>query len=433
MRNKKWSAGLLATTALAAVVSGCGSNEENGGASPSASAGQDKVTLEYYTWTDEADYMQKIVDAFNAQSSDVQVHMNTISNASDEYNTKMMLNLSSGSTVDVYSINGTTGLGLYSSKQQLLDISDRIKQASIDVGAYGPILQDITGTLTDGKYYALPYRTSSYALFYNKAIFDKEGIDYPKQMTWDEYAELAKKLTKGDGADKQWGGYYADWILYPMSALQKGSTILDDNLDNVKEWLTYLDRLYYQDQSHMSYKQMKAESVDWLKQFESGNVAMMINGEWTVNMLQADIAAGKTDIDFDMTMLPQPAGASDPTSAGGLSTFMGISPHSKNQDAAFKFLAFATGEQGETIIANSSVLPAYSNDATKEAFLKATGLQGSGAFFEAKTIIADQPVPQIDQVNTVFKEQWELFLFQQQDADKTIQTYIAQRDKILNP
>ncbi|MFD2330990.1 ABC transporter substrate-binding protein [Cohnella sp. GCM10020058] len=430
-RKSAWSAGLLSTVTLAAVVSGCGSNGNN--EEQGADAAQEKVTLEYYTWTDEADYMQKIVDAFNAQNSDVQVHMNTISNDSDEYNTKMMLNLSSGSAVDVYSMNGTNGLGLYSSKQQLLDISDRIKQANIDVGAYGPMLQDITTTLTGGKYYGLPYRTSAYALFYNKAIFDKEGIDYPKEMTWEAYAELAKKLTKGEGADKQWGGFYADWIMYPMEALQQGSTILDDNLDQVKNWLNYLDNLYNTDQSHMSYKQMKAESVDWLKQFESGNVAMMINGEWTINMLKADIAAGKTDIGFDMAMLPQPAGAKDPTTVGGLSTFMGISPRSEHQDAAFKFVRYATGEEGETVIANASVLPAYSNDKTKEAFLTATGLQGSGAFFEAKTVIGDQPIPQIDSVNSAYNEQLELFLFHEQDADTMLKNFVERRDKAVKP
>jgi multiple sugar transport system substrate-binding protein len=435
MKKKQvYAGGVLATAALAMVVTGCGSNNSGSSNSgQSAEAGSGKVTLEYYTWTDEADYMQKIVDAFNAQNSDVQVHMNTISNASDEYNTKMMLNLSSGSNVDVYSVNGTAGLGLYSSKKQLLDISDRIKQANLNIGAYGPSFQDITNALTDGKYYALPYRTSAYALFYNKALFDKAGIDYPKQMTWDEYADLAKKLTTGDGTSKQWGGYYADWIITPIGAQQQGSTILDDNLDNVKDWLGFLDRIYNKDQSHMSYKQMKAENIDWLKEFEGGSVAMMVNGEWTVNMLKADIAAGKANVDFDMAMVPQPDGAKDPTTVGGVSTFMGISPHSKNQDAAFQFVQFATGEQGESIIASSSVLPAYSNDKTKEAFLKATGLQGSGAFFDAKTVIADQPIPQIDQVNTAFKEQRDLFLFQEQDADKTIQSFAEQRDKLLQP
>lgn len=436
MNNKKRSLAVLLALALVLAIVGCGTKADNDGGSsePGSSnpaAGQDKVTLEYYTWTDEADYMQKVVDAFNAQNDDIVVKLNTISNKNNEYNTKLMVSLSGGSQVDVYSMNGTNGLGLYASKQQLVDLTDRIKQENLDIGAYGPSLQDVVGILTEDKYYGLPYRTSQYALFYNKAIFDKEGIDFPQQMTWEEYAELAKRLTKGEGADKQWGGYLADWITAPLSALQKGSTILDDNLDDVKEWLNLQDRLYYQDASHMSYKQMKAESIDWIKQFESGNVAMLVNGEWTLNMLKGDIADGKTDIDFDITLMPQPAGANDPTSVGGVSAFMGINPASKHQDAAFKFVAFATGEQGGAILADSSVLPAYSNDKTKEAFLKATGIQGSGAFFEAKTVMQYPPIPEIDQINTAFNEQRDLFLFQEQDADKTIQKYVDQRKSIL--
>jgi multiple sugar transport system substrate-binding protein len=383
MKNMR-SCGLLLTSALVLAVVGCSSNNA---VSPAPENNKEKVVLEYYTWTDEADYMQKVIDAFNAKNSGIEVKMNTISNNSNEYNTKIMNNLSGGSTMDLYSINGTSSLGLYASKNQLLDLSDQIKQANLDIGAFGPSYQDIIEVLTDGKYYALPYRTSEYALFYNKAIFDKEGIDYPGQLTWDEYAELASRLTKGEGTDKQWGGYYADWLTAPLGALQKGSTILDDSLDNVAGWLDYLDRLYYQDQSHMSYKQMKAESVDWIKQFESGNVAMLVNGEWTVNMLKADIAAGKTDIDFDMAPLPLPEGMNDPITVGGVSTFMGINPSSDKLDAAFEFVQFVTGEEGESIIADSSVLPAFSSDKTKEAFLKATGIQGSSFFFEAKTVV----------------------------------------------
>ncbi|WP_164775448.1 ABC transporter substrate-binding protein [Paenibacillus glycanilyticus] len=420
---------LALIAALGVSAAGCGSNDTN---TQNNAAGGGKTVLEYYTWTDEADYMQKVVDTFNAQNSSIQVKMNTISNNADEYNTKIMNNLTGGSKMDLYSINGTSSLGLYSSKNQLIDLTDRIKSANLDVGAYGPSYQDIVELLTDGKYYALPYRTSEYALFYNKAIFDKEGIPYPTQMTWDEYADLAKQLTKGDGTGKQWGGYFADWLTAPLGALQKGTTILDDSLDDVGSWLDYLDRLYYKDQSHMSYKQMNGESVDWIKQFESGNVAMLVNGEWTVNMLKADIESGKTNINFDMAPLPLPEGTTDPVTVGGVSTFIGINPASKNADAAFEFVKFLTGEQGESIIAQSSVLPAYSSDKTKDAFLGATGIQGSGYFFEANTVIENQPVAQIDEINRVYNEQRDLFLFQEIDSKKAIQNYMDARKSVLN-
>lgn len=427
-RKKSLTALSLSLIFILALV-GCGqgnnSSSENEGAS-------EKIVLEYYTWTDEEDYMTKVVEAFNSQNSDIEVHMNTISNNADEYNTKIMNNLSGGSNMDVYSMNGTSSLGLYSSKGQLVELTDRIKEANMDVSAYGPSFQDITSVLTEGKYYALPYRTSQYALFYNKALFDEAGIEYPAQMTWNEYAELAKSLTKGEGADKQWGGYYADWIIAPLGALQEGATVLDDSLDPIANWLDYLDRLYYKDGSHMSYKQMKAESVDWIKQFESGNVAMMINGEWTINMLKADIAAGKTDIEFDMAPMPLPEGMNDPITVGGVSTFIGINPQSKHADAAFKFVQFVTGEQGESIIAESSVLPAYASEKTQESFLTATGLQGSGFFFEANTVVENQPVPNIDEVNRVFNEQRDLFLFQEQDSATAIQNFIKNRQSVLN-
>lgn len=422
---------VLLAVLLVAALSGCGSNNEE--SSDSATPTDEKVTLQYYTWTDEESYMSKIVEAFNNQNEQIEVKLNTISNDSDEYNTKIMNNLSGGSSMDVYSINGTASLGLYASKAQLVELSEQIKNSGLDVGAYGPSYQDIVNVLTEGKYYALPYRTTAWALFYNKTLFDQAGLEYPGQMTWDEYAELAKQLTKGEGADKQWGGYYADWIVAPLGALQTGSTILDDNLDEIGSFLQLLDRLYNQDQSHMSFKQMRAESIDWVKQFELGNVAMLINGEWTINMLNGDKANGNFDFEYDMAPLPLPEGVSDPTTVGGVSTFIGINPQSEHVDAAFEFVKFVAGSEGGSVIAESSVLPAYSSDETKESFLAATGTEGSKYFFEAKTVVENQPVAGIDEVNRVFGEQRDLYLYQEQDIETTISNFKEQRDSVLNP
>lgn len=429
MGNKKSSI-LILTLLLAVFVVGCSSGDTTNN---EKLQDEEKITLQYYTWTDEEDYMQKVVEAFNAQSSHIEVHLNTISNDANEYNTKIMTNLTGGAQVDIYSINGTAGLSLYSSRNQLVDLSPYISAANLDIGAYGPSYQDITEILTDGVYYALPYRTSQYALFYNKKLFDEAGIPYPEKMTWTEYAELAKQLTSGEGADKQWGGYYADWLIAPLGALQAGATILDDDLSEVGLWMDFLGQLYYEDQSHMSYKQMKAENIDWIKQFESGNVAMLVNGEWTINMLKADIANGKADISFDMAPLPLPEGVSDQISVGGVSTFVGINPQSKYVEEAFEFVKFLAGEEGGSLIAASSVLPAYSSPGTKEAFLEATEIEGSGYFFEANTVVENQPIPQIDEITRVYAEELDLFLFGEQDSATALANFAERRNALLNP
>ena len=125
------------------------------------------------------------------------------------------------------------------------------------------------------KYYVLPYRSSSYAIFYNKDIFDKAGEPYPIDITWEEYAQIAKRLTSGSGENKIWGGYIPDWLRAPIMTLQRGSNLLDDDLTPIIEWTEYLNRLYNIDMSHMSYAEMKLGKIDWIKIFESGKVAML--------------------------------------------------------------------------------------------------------------------------------------------------------------
>ena len=68
------------------------------------------------------------------------------------------------------------------------------------------------GIRIDDKLYGLPFRNDYYLLYYNKTLFDQAGVEYPKNdMTWDEYRELAKKMTSGEGNDKIYGGYCHTW------------------------------------------------------------------------------------------------------------------------------------------------------------------------------------------------------------------------------
>ena len=428
---------ILALSLLVATLGGCSSASQSTGSSAhsgvdngASGSNEAKTTLQFYDWTDEKDYMQKIVDQFNAQSKDTVVKLDLISDSNNEYSNKLLVMLTGGADLDLYAVNGLSKLSLYTSKNVLLDLSKQVTSSGINLAAYGPSFQD-TLTLEKGKYFALPYRSSAYALFYNKDVFDKDGIPYPTQMTWDQYAQLAKKMTKQVGSDTQWGGYVPDWEGNCFSTLQKGSNILDDNLNSTKEWLECLNKLYNVDKSHMSYKEMKAEKVDWLSEFESGKVAMMPNGDWTINEIKADISAGKCKINFDMAPLPLPDGITSPITPGGDNTFVGIYSKSQKADAAFEFIKYLCGEKGGSIIAGNGVLPAYINDGTKQAFLNATGLAGSGYFFNAKTVSENPPVSQIDAVNKAFQEQKDLYLLGQQDIDKTINNFEQQRKSIL--
>jgi len=302
MKKRKVFAALLAAATLCSgcFLTGCGSDKPTSSGSASAPAPQgsgtskpaaEKVTVEYYTWADEDVYMPAIVEAFNAQSETTQVNLTIVpSSASDPdaYENKITALLAGGGDLDLFGTSVVKNFAKRRDVGNLADMTGAIQAAGIDLSRYG---EDFQTTLADGKCYGLPYRFSAYALFYNKKIFDAEGVPYPEKMTWDEYAVLAKSLTKTrDDGTKQWGGFLPNWMGEPIMTVQMGSNVLDPDSGALKEWLSLLNRIYNEDASHMSFEEMNSTSTDWLKIFLNGDVAMLPNGEWTVGNAKQELA-----------------------------------------------------------------------------------------------------------------------------------------------
>lgn len=98
------------------------------------------------------------------------------------------------SDVDNYLIN----LNLH------MDITQLAKKHGYDLGRFEPGMLDAIKTTTpEGSLIGLPMPYGGmHVMFYNKSIFDKFGVPYPKDgMTWDDTYELAKKMTRNEGGD----------------------------------------------------------------------------------------------------------------------------------------------------------------------------------------------------------------------------------------
>jgi multiple sugar transport system substrate-binding protein len=83
----------------------------------------------------------------------------------------------------------------------LEDLSPMIKEDKLDLNKFEPAaVQMIRSYDESGRIYALPFSMGFSALFYNKDLFDKFAVPYPKDgMTWEETTELAKSMTRSDG------------------------------------------------------------------------------------------------------------------------------------------------------------------------------------------------------------------------------------------
>jgi multiple sugar transport system substrate-binding protein len=82
-----------------------------------------------------------------------------------------------------------------------------LKAGKFDLSRLDKGAVDAVRVSSGGKYLeAIPYDQNFSILFYNKGIFDKFGVGYPKDvMTWDDATDLAKKLTRTDGSVQYFG------------------------------------------------------------------------------------------------------------------------------------------------------------------------------------------------------------------------------------
>ncbi|MDF2724503.1 MAG: extracellular solute-binding protein family 1 [Paenibacillus sp.] len=80
------------------------------------------------------------------------------------------------------------------------DVTDLIKKYNFDVNALDPAVLETMRIIGNGGIYGFPNGIAITGLFYNRDLFDKFGVAYPKNgMKWDEVYELARKMTRKEG------------------------------------------------------------------------------------------------------------------------------------------------------------------------------------------------------------------------------------------
>lgn len=124
---------------------------------------------------------------------------------------------------EVPDIITTNSLTLQDFKQWDLqfDMTELVQSQKTDLSGFkADALESIKITNQTPYLVGLPYTLQFNALYYNKDIFNKFGVEYPKDgMTWGEVTELAKKLTRV--ADNvQYRGLEPDSVFRPGSQLE---------------------------------------------------------------------------------------------------------------------------------------------------------------------------------------------------------------------
>lgn len=392
-----------------------------------AAVAEEPIILEIYTWNDQVPYVQAVIDAYQKEH-DIEFNITSVPADGEVYDNKLTVMLSGNADMDIMGIKGTAQITQYRQTGSLLELTDMIKESDLDVSNYGAMFSNIT---EDGHYFALPMRSTCWVLYYNTEMFDAAGLEYPGQMTWPEYADLAKKLTQKDGLEQKWGGYWVSWPgVRNFFATQMASYLTDDDLSPLQANLEFFNQLYNVDQSHMGYAEMTSTESNWLAEFENGNAAMLPNGEWFVGSILQDEAAGISDVKWEIAPMPVPEGVAPGTTVGSME-FMAVNANSTKKEAAFDFLKYLCGEEGAAIYASMGLIPAYSSDGASAAFQAAVGKESASVFFEAKKVPSELVHPDYKEISNAFAENAELYLIGEKTIEETMENFIAQRESIV--
>ena len=385
---------LMLALLMVAGLAACGNNAEQTSNPPAAnsqpaennnnnnnndnqqSAGEE-VTLKWAVWDiNLTTYYQPLIDAYVADHPNVKIEM--VDLGSTDYQNALITQLTGNADLDVVCVKDIPGYANLVKGGYLADLSGE----GIDSAPYGGTIEQIT---VDGKFYALPFRSDHWVVYYNKALFDAAGVDYPtNDMTIAEYDALARQVTSGTGAGKVYGSHFHTWRSAPslFAVLDGQHTVVDGSYDFMKstyEWVLAEQN----DGICQDYGTLKATQTHYSGVFFNQQCAMMNMGSWFIPTQIEKVKSGESlATNWGIVKYPHPEGVAAGTTLGTI-TSVAVNAASAKQDAALDFVKFVGGEQGAEIIAKTGTFPAIKSDAVLDELAKMDGFPTDEASKEA--------------------------------------------------
>lgn len=270
--------------------------------------------------------------------------------------------IAAGEQIDLMLItqNGTVDWILNNGLQH--DITPYIKESKFDLNKFDPSIINIQKDIAKGGIYALPVFVQIPFLLYNRDLFNKFGVAYPKMgMTWDETYDLAVKMSRTDGGTKYYGlaadlNFHVQTSQIPINLIDNATNKArqDPNLKRMIENFARFGKIPSYEASGFSNNE---------KAFYQDQTLAM----WTHF---TNVARRAPDtLNWDAVSLPYYsdykgiAPAADPY-------FLYVLGNGKNKKQAFEVSAYLTTVEAQIEIAKEGFTPVIRDKAVQDAFGK---------------------------------------------------------------
>jgi len=362
-RSSARVSGVLLTVLLTSSCVGTG--ETSTGDSSSG-----PVSLLLWADPEELPAYREVISRFREQEPDIEVRLTHTGNR-DDLLTRLSTSFSGGTPPDLFLLNYRF-IGQYQARgvlepiQPYLEDSDAFERDDF----YPQALEAFT---FDGVLHCLPQNVSSLVVYYNVDMFREIGLEGPPEdWTFFDMVGLARNLTidrDGDGAPEQYGlGVEPTVIRIAPFIWSNGGTLVDDE-ENPTRFTLHEPAAAEVMQSFFDLREEyrvvptehELESQEDEDRFLNGGSAMLLASRRETPSLRT-----VTDFEWDVAPLPvfqEPAGILH-------SDAYCMTRASAHKEAAWRFLEFALGPEGQRITAEAGrTVPSLIEVAESDAFL----------------------------------------------------------------
>jgi multiple sugar transport system substrate-binding protein len=361
------AAGAALTLALTAC-GGSGEDEPSGAAPAGATVSEADVqaaldqggTLTVWAWEPT---LKQVVTKFQEKYPKVKVDLVNAGTGNDQY-TALQNAVAAGKGVpDVAQIEyyALPQFALGKSLASLAGYGAESLKADYTPGPWSSVQ-------SGGVVYGLPMDSGPMALFYNKEVFDKHGVQVP--TTWQEYLDAARKLHAADPkvyitADTGDAGFTTSLIWqaggkpYQVNGTEVGINFTDPgSTEFVKVWQTLI--------TEKLLAPVSGWTDQWFQGMTNGTIASLATGAWMPANLVSSAPSGSGK--WRVADLPQwQAGGAASAENGGSS--LAIMEKGANKALAYGFLKYANHGDGVQVRIDNGAFPATTKQINSPEFL----------------------------------------------------------------
>ncbi len=298
----------------------------------------------------------------------------------DEYKDQLKLAFESGKAPDIYNMNAPrqeVEAGWPEPLDDYLAKTPGLKESFLP-GAFVA-----NRGVWNGKTYGLPMYAQTMRLYYNKAVFQKAGLDPTKPpATYGELRDAAKKISDSQKKEGVYGFIYGDkytWVWW-MNAVCPANGAGYYNYDwkagrysynnpGLKEAMQTLVAMQGDGGIFPGIHTLTDD--DARQQFALGKAGMIIGGSWNPGVFNDQFSSKE---DWETAELPQPSGGLKGRIQQGIGDRYTLSAKSQKKDAAWEVLKFI-----------------YSTETMTTMYEKGMGVMGVSAANTGKSSVRGVP------------------------------------------